>query len=316
VVPVPNVSVIITAYNEEEYIQQALDSFTAQTHENLEIIVVDDGSTDRTLTILLELAVRDARIVVVRNDKNMGKVRSQNRGFASASGDYIAICGGDDYVHPERIESEVAALQEGGYDCVYTNCRLFGERYGRGDGDGKDFYAAPPAWSHSVDVLIRGQSPPGGTAMFTKRLAQEIYPIPESLPYEDRWISFIAFLRGKVGYIHRPLTFYRQHAGNAYKLRGRHKYTNYKWLYVSTMKREDGYVDEILNYLETHGLATDHVRGVARCTKFRADGIYRSGLWSRGAFFWHNRKYLHSRSIPFFLFPHLATCIAWLRARG
>lgn len=77
----PLVSVIMPAYNAEKYIGEAIASVCAQTYENWELLILDDGSADRTVEIAQAYAQRDARIRVLRNLQNMGVARTRNRGF-------------------------------------------------------------------------------------------------------------------------------------------------------------------------------------------------------------------------------------------
>ena len=94
------VSVIIPAYNIEDYIGRCLDSIISQTYKNLEIIVVDDGSRDRTGEILDNYAKKDRRIKVIHKE-NGGVSSARNKGIEVAEGDYIGFIDGDDLIEPE-----------------------------------------------------------------------------------------------------------------------------------------------------------------------------------------------------------------------
>ena len=91
------VSVIIPAYNIERYISRCLDSIMAQTYNNLEIIVIDDGSKDQTAEILDDYQKRDSRIIVVHKE-NGGVSSARNNGLDIATGDYISFVDGDDLI--------------------------------------------------------------------------------------------------------------------------------------------------------------------------------------------------------------------------
>lgn len=92
------ISVIIISFNIEKYISQCLDSVILQKKINLEIIVVDDGSTDNTQEIIKQYADKDSRIKVVFNNENLGVSESRNIGIQKATGDYIHFVDGDDMV--------------------------------------------------------------------------------------------------------------------------------------------------------------------------------------------------------------------------
>lgn len=105
----PLVSVVIPAYNVRPYIAQCLDSVRGQTYENLEIILVDDGSTDGTEHYCDEAAVLDKRITVL-HQKNRGVVSARNAGIGSSHGKYLAFVDGDDWVESGMIAEMVGQI--------------------------------------------------------------------------------------------------------------------------------------------------------------------------------------------------------------
>ncbi len=97
------VSIILPIYNVERYLPKCLDSLTAQTLEDIEIICVNDGSTDNTLQILQQYAAKDKRIKII-NQANAGPGVARNNGIAAAKGEYIAFVDPDDWVEIEAYE--------------------------------------------------------------------------------------------------------------------------------------------------------------------------------------------------------------------
>lgn len=97
------VSIVITAYNVEKYIEQAVRSATGQTHKDIECIVVNDCSTDSTLAIIERLAAEDKRIRIITNEKNEGAGASRRKGIATAKGEYILLLDGDDWIEEDFI---------------------------------------------------------------------------------------------------------------------------------------------------------------------------------------------------------------------
>ena len=95
------ISVILTAYNEEKYIAKAIESVLSQTLTDLELIVVNDGSTDNTLNIINSFD--DSRIKVLSHD-NIGPGASRNRAMKIAEGEYVAFIDGDDWFSPDALE--------------------------------------------------------------------------------------------------------------------------------------------------------------------------------------------------------------------
>ncbi|GHS93364.1 hypothetical protein FACS1894139_02900 [Planctomycetales bacterium] len=117
----PKVSVIIPIYNVEPYLRQCLDSVVNQTLKEVEIIGIDDGSTDNSLAILREYAAKDERIKVVALPKNGGVSAARNVGLASATGEYLGFIDSDDYIDLNFYEALYRQAQTGGADIV--KCR-------------------------------------------------------------------------------------------------------------------------------------------------------------------------------------------------
>jgi succinoglycan biosynthesis protein ExoO len=104
----PRVSVILPAYNAAAHLRRAVDSALAQTMADLEIVIVDDASTDATLEIAGRIAAQDSRVRVLHNERNSGPSVSRNRAIAAARGEWIAILDADDSWFPERLERMLA----------------------------------------------------------------------------------------------------------------------------------------------------------------------------------------------------------------
>ena len=109
------ISIIIPVYNVEKYLHECLDSIINQTFKDLEIICVDDGSTDKSSEILEEYEQKDKRFTVI-SQPNKGVSAARNRGMQQAKGKYIMFVDSDDYVHPRFYELLLQALKEEGAD--------------------------------------------------------------------------------------------------------------------------------------------------------------------------------------------------------
>ncbi|MFQ5503731.1 MAG: glycosyltransferase [Planctomycetota bacterium] len=125
----PLVSIIIPCYNYGEYVEDAVRSAVEQTWPNLEIIVVDDGSTDEsTIKVLREARWPKTRIV---HQRNQGLAAARNRGFREAKGDYLLPLDADDMIMPEMVEKCMEAMRkDSAAGWVYTDIRFFDERNG------------------------------------------------------------------------------------------------------------------------------------------------------------------------------------------
>lgn len=101
----PLISVCIAVYNRENFIKAAIESVLEQTYQNFEIIIIDDGSTDNTVSVVN--GIQDVRIKLFKNDKNRGVVYTRNRYLDIAQGDYIAILDSDDCWLPNKLEQQI-----------------------------------------------------------------------------------------------------------------------------------------------------------------------------------------------------------------
>jgi len=104
------VSVIMAAYNTRGFVSTALDSVFAQTYHDFQIIVTDDASTDGTAEILK--SYKDSRLIVLRNETRRGAAFSRNRAMEEATGEYLAVLDADDFWAPDKLEAQVAFMNE------------------------------------------------------------------------------------------------------------------------------------------------------------------------------------------------------------
>lgn len=108
------VSVIMPVYNAEAWLRRAIDSVLAQHHDRLELLAVDDGSSDRSPEMLQTYAAADARVRVLRQPCNGGVAAARNAGIAAARGGYIAFLDADDWWHPAKLERQLASMRKSG----------------------------------------------------------------------------------------------------------------------------------------------------------------------------------------------------------
>ena len=108
----PLVSVLMTAYNRELYIAEAIESVLASTLTDFELIVVDDCSTDNTVEIARKIALKDNRVKVYLNDKNLGDYANRNKAASYASGKYIKYFDSDDIMYPHCLQVMVTGMEK------------------------------------------------------------------------------------------------------------------------------------------------------------------------------------------------------------
>ena len=113
------VSVIIPVHNSSEYIEECITSVVNQTYKNIEIIVVDDNSSDNSLSIIK--SIKDKRIKVVKLNKNSGVAIARNKGIDKATGNYICFLDSDDYWYLDKLEKQVKFMEDNDYAFIYSN---------------------------------------------------------------------------------------------------------------------------------------------------------------------------------------------------
>jgi glycosyltransferase involved in cell wall biosynthesis len=123
----PKVTVFIPVHNREHYIGDAIQSILAQSFQNFDILLIDDGSTDRSVEVMRSF--HDPRLTIVCNETNLGIPRTRNRGLELARGEYIALLDSDDRAAPDRLLKQVAYLDaHSDYAQIGSWCRMMNEQ--------------------------------------------------------------------------------------------------------------------------------------------------------------------------------------------
>ena len=133
-------SVILPTYNIEQYLHQCLDSVVNQTYTDLEIIIIDDNSTDSTPDIIREYAARDSRIKPVFHKTNAGPGPTRNEGLKLATGAYVTLMDHDDWQDLDKYEKMMAKAAEHNADIVFCNAQEYNQKTGFLN---KAYYVAP-----------------------------------------------------------------------------------------------------------------------------------------------------------------------------
>lgn len=112
------ISIVMTAYNMEQYITEAMSSCLNQTYKDIELVVVEDCSTDNTLALIEAIASQDERVVVIRHEQNLGAGMGRRDGINAATGDYFITVDADDWLDEDFIESLADRAKASGADVV------------------------------------------------------------------------------------------------------------------------------------------------------------------------------------------------------
>ena len=114
----PLASVLMTAYNREDFIAEAIESVIASTYENWELIIVDDQSKDRTVEIIKKYVALDERIKLYVNDINLGDYSNRNKAASYARGKYIKYVDSDDIIYPHCLQVMIASMEKFPIACI------------------------------------------------------------------------------------------------------------------------------------------------------------------------------------------------------
>ena len=125
----PKVSVIIPVYNAENYLQQCLDSVANQTLQDIEIICVNDGSTDRSLEILRSFEKKDNRFIILTQE-NQGAAVARNEGLSIAKGEFISVLDADDFFDPNMLKAAYNRLVETNSEIAIFKVQLYDDSTG------------------------------------------------------------------------------------------------------------------------------------------------------------------------------------------
>lgn len=203
------VSIIICVYNGEKYIEPCLKSALSQTYPNIEIIVVDDGSTDRTGQI-----VKNYSQIKYIYQKNKGIAEARNTGLNHCMGEYIAWLDADDLYLPDKVQEQVQFLQQNqDIDCVYNDVFLI-------DTDDKvikelkcDYTYLDPN-DFLAQLLFRQVIPCMPSIMYRRKCFENLRFLPDMKYAEDYWMSIELAQRFRFGYLDKILYKYRRHDSN------------------------------------------------------------------------------------------------------
>jgi hypothetical protein len=270
--PAPRVSVVVSVRDGAAFLEQALESVLSQTLHELELIVVDDGSTDRTPEILAAFAARDNRVRVLQPEGS-GVTAALNQGCAAAAATYIARFDGDDVALPDRLSRQAELLD------AHPNVGLVGGAYFSIDAAGRRGATfKPPTGDAALRArLSRYNVFAHPAATFRRAAFEEVggYRLAEAEDY-DLWLRISE--RWQVASLAEPVLAYRQHGSQISLTRAREYALAALAARTAAARRRAGGADPLdgvehvtVDVLEQLGLSTaDVARAVAEIDLRRA----------------------------------------------
>lgn len=203
----PLVSIALCTYNGERFLEEQLESLLFQSYTNIEIIVVDDCSTDGTMHILEGYARQHTSLKVFRNSKNLGFTKNFEKALLLCSGELIAISDQDDIWHLNKISLLVESI--GTNLLIYHDSEFItpsGTTLNRNMSDKFTFYRGS-----SPEPFLLFNCVSGHSILLKKDLLCYALPFPEGSWY-DQWLAYVAATKGSIDFIDASLVKYRIHS--------------------------------------------------------------------------------------------------------
>jgi glycosyltransferase involved in cell wall biosynthesis len=201
------VSIALCTYNGEKYLKEQLDSIINQTYRNLEIIIVDDCSSDTTFEIVKKYAEADKRIRYFQNEVNLGYNKNFERAINLTTGDYISISDQDDIWMLDKIEILLKSIHDNWL--VFSNSEFMEEDGTKAHSLLKDFSIE----GKDYRMILFTNYVAGHAVLFKREFLDHLLPFPE-YGFYDWWMAFVAFYHHKIVYVDKVLTRYRKHSAS------------------------------------------------------------------------------------------------------
>jgi alpha-1,3-rhamnosyltransferase len=212
------VTVWVPSYNHSPYLPAAIESVLGQTFPDVELVIVEDGSSDDSLAIAERYAAAHPdriRVLTHPGRANRGVSRSANLAIASSSRPLLTGLASDDVLYPDAVERQVAFLdRHPGVGCVYGYAHMVDQR-GRRIPDARTFGIDLTRDGRTLERLVQGNAIPSMTAMFRRESLERAGPFEPDVLYSDWELLVRVAAHSQMGFIPRALAMYRVHATNA-----------------------------------------------------------------------------------------------------
>lgn len=281
---VPRVSVVMSVFNDEAYLAEAVESVLGQTFTDFEFLIVNDGSSDGSANILQDFAAKDDRVRIIEQD-NQGLTKALNRGLAEATGEFIARMDGDDVCELERFEKQIYFLDENPQIVALGTSAIYVDEDGN-----KMFKREVPLCHEDIEqahFLSKGGYIIHPTAMIRRSSILQIGGYREEFRYAqdyDLWLRLAE--NGLLQNLEEALLKYRvsRHAITAKK--SRQQQDCVRRIFESTLRRRKVTVEKILKHstksrFGNHGMPFNPMNLKAVVKHARKYGSKRAG-WCAG----------------------------------
>lgn len=204
------ISVVMATYNGERFLAEQIESVLLQTYPNIELIIIDDVSTDGTVSIIQSYIEENSNLRLYVNEENLGYIKNFEKGMLLAEGGLIALCDQDDIWVTDKLKILFEEIEQ--HEIVYSNSELIdesGHRLGKKMSDIRNQLSYDDCLMYTI-----GAWAPAHAMLIKKELVERCLPFP-SLVTHDFWLGFVATCKGPIKYLPLQLVYYRQHNSNA-----------------------------------------------------------------------------------------------------
>lgn len=215
----PHVSILMLTFNNASYVAEQIDSILAQTYTKWDLVITDDASTDQTLDVIKEYEKSYKQIHIISSKINKGIVANFKSGLPHLKGELIALCDGDDFWHPRKLEWQVEAIDERldrllvycDSEIVDSSLERMGQNFQHRVRNDENILEHDP-----LPELLEKNYIPAHTMLFRRELLEEIKLLPLNAGVmHDHWTALLAACSEGIYYVSTPLVLYRQHDSNA-----------------------------------------------------------------------------------------------------
>lgn len=203
------VSIAMCTFNGEKYLKEQLDTLICQTYANIEIVIVDDCSTDDTFSIIKSYSKQYPHFRIYQNEQNLGYTDNFERAIKLCNGEYIALCDQDDLWHPDKIKLQVEGIKDN--MLIYHDSEFIssaGKGLGKKMSDIMNFYRGGQPLAFLFFNCVSGH-----TVLMKRALLADALPLKKDY-FHDWWLSYVATNVGTIDFIPLCLVKYRQHGSN------------------------------------------------------------------------------------------------------
>ncbi len=217
------VSIVMTTYNGEKYLEEQIDSILSSTYRDFELYIVDDGSQDNTMEILKRYKAKyPHKLHINQNETNLGVTMNFLNAISNTTSDYIMLCDQDDVWKMDKIAKTLKRVKQMELQfgkelpiAVFTDAYVVDDKLSILH---ESFFRSGRLNPRLIDLphLLMENKLIGCTLMINQSVRRVLQsaPLPKKARFHDGWLGLIAASAGKIGFIKEPTLFYRQHDSN------------------------------------------------------------------------------------------------------